>query len=53
MADYTVITSKQAQEEHEALAAQPRVAHRHRAKSWRNCESCKSRMERVRIRVIN
>lgn len=52
MADST-ITSKQAQEEHEALAAQPQVAHRHRVKSWRNCEGCKSRFERTRVKVIN
>lgn len=51
MAD-TIITAKQAQDEHEALAAQPRVAHRHRAKSWRNCESCLSRHERTRTKVI-
>lgn len=50
--DYTIISEKQAQDEHESLARSQRVGKGHTAKSWKDCVACKRRFAINKVKVI-
>lgn len=50
--DYTIISEKQAQDEHVALSHSQRVGEAHQSKSWKDCKACKQRFKTMKVKVM-